>query len=183
MARAGRKRKMKAQRRATTVEGRKPKQKATKERLARFSAITGRSRGNNMDNADATVIHLLFDAGFITEEQKSAALDYEQGYWHFVHEVFAKQGAVNFAKDTGRGSIGMPMESIEEESERKELAFKKVDARIARNPLRKIVHDVVLDDKIPNFFIKYRTRQATTDIDDRYLALLRKGLNALIGRE
>ena len=136
-----------------------------------------------MDNADATVIHLLFDAKFITEEQKSAALSYEQGYWHFVHEIFAKQGAVNFAKNTsGRGSIGMPVAVMDEESERKERAFKIVDARISKDPIRKIVHDVVLDDKLPGFFIKYRLKKAITEDEQEKYVLLREGLDALIGK-
>lgn len=157
-------------------------QKANKYRLEHFEADTGRKRHNNMDNADATVIHLLYDAKLITQAQMSAALDYEEGYWHFIGEIFNIQKKVNFAKQSGGGAIGLPASCMDEVSERREKAFKKVDARIQSDAIRSAVHAVVLDHKKPGFYIKHMKRQKNTFDDLKQMNLLFQGLNAMIGK-
>lgn len=180
MAITGRKRKWKAQRRQTTTEGRKPKQKATVERLAHFEAATGRKRANNYDNEDTTVIHLLYGAELITEAQKSAALDYAALYWHNLGQVFKFDRAVSYAKQlVSNGSVRMPSEVLDEKCEARERRFRELDSKLSKEQ-RLMVHMVALDDREPMFFIKHRKKQEYSykDLSDK--ALLHHGLNALI---
>lgn len=182
MARPGRKRNPKAKRHQTTAEGQGRKQKATPERLAHFEAATGRKRANNFDCADATIVHLMFDVSLITQEQFSVALDYQTLFKKRTSAAFRYDNAVSYAKQlVGSGSVSMPVDVLDERHDEDEERYKKLTGRMTK-PERDMVHNIVIKENVPQFYIKRRNRDTFNNSDVCDLATFLSGLNSLLGR-
>jgi len=185
MAKAGRKRKPMgtAQRNQTTAEGQGRKQKATPERLAHYKAATGRKRHNNMDAGDASALDLLHGAKLITETQMTAAKNYAELHQMYTGAFSFEKREVPFYKHlSGNGSVASLTEDTDAFMEKKEIEFQKAHALLKCPKVKKVIYDVVVCDFIPQFFINLRNHVENTMEDLKQMALLRQGLNKLIGR-